>query len=138
VGEDQLGASERESALHTTTANRCEGLPDVGHALVPGGGKDDAGQIVNFILQAEGAHNASYTGFDSSCGDPVNRDRRLEGPVAYGAWSTLFSGRSVTGPVCFQVAANDVASLMLHSTGQGDKSGLVSFPNIKSMWFALK
>jgi hypothetical protein len=102
-----------------------------------GGGKDDAGNVVAYILQTEGAHKASYSMSSDSCGDPKNGDLRLEGGAVLGAWPTLFSGRSVKGPICFQIATNDVNSLMLYSTGNGDKYGFFTFPTVKPVWFAL-
>jgi hypothetical protein len=93
-----------------------------------GGGQGDASQIVYFALQAEGAHDLAYTASHDSC----------VGPPAFGVWLRLFSGVSETGPICFKVAAKDVASLMLHSTGQDTPYNIDSLADIKSVWFSLR
>jgi hypothetical protein len=110
-----------------------------------GGGKDDAGQIVNFILRAVGAHGASYDTTSDGCGiadSSMSRygDARIPG-VDWPAPSLeragyLFSGRSVRGNLCFQIARNDAKSLVLYSTGKGDI--FISFPTVKTVYFSLR
>jgi hypothetical protein len=69
-------------------------------------------------LQAAGSHNAPYAYY--SCGiPPAPNFEHVSGNV--------FSGQSITGNVCFQIAANDADSLMLSASAD---SGHV--------WFALR
>jgi len=95
-----------------------------------GGGKDDSSTLVNFILHAMGAHGASYNTTADSCGSEA-RDN-----VPPFTWPVVYSGQSVRGTICFQIAANDANSLALYSTGKGNL--LISYPTVKTVWFALR
>lgn len=82
-----------------------------------GGGSSNAFDNVLDGLRAQGAHKADYAYY--SCGTPPT-------PNFESVSGDLFSGQSLTGNVCFQVAVNDVSSLMVHQFGVSD------------VWFALK
>ena len=85
-----------------------------------GGGKDSAGALVRSEINAMGAHRASYDYGSDSC-------------VAYSGLNEtgdVYSGRTVRGNMCFQIAANDARSLMLYTGGR--------FANTKRVWFVLR
>jgi hypothetical protein len=82
-----------------------------------GGGSSNAFDNVLDGLRAQGVHKADYAYY--SCGTPPT-------PNFESVSGDLFSGQSLTGNVCFQVAVNDVSSLMVHQFGVSD------------VWFALK
>jgi hypothetical protein len=71
-------------------------------------------------LDAEGAHNAVYTNGENGCGS-------LPSPALGYSDSNVFSGQTVSGNICWQIASNDAASLALF-VGSG-------FTH--STWFAL-
>jgi len=77
-----------------------------------GGGSSNAFDNVLYELRAQGSHKADYT--YNSCGTPPapNFENAPSGD--------LYSGRTLTGNVCFQVAINDVSSLMVHEFGFSD------------------
>ena len=64
-----------------------------------------------------------------SCGDAWPR------PSLQGA-GILYSGRSVRGNICLQIAKNDAPTLMLYSASINN--GLVEFVGLKKVWFALR
>jgi hypothetical protein len=82
-----------------------------------GGGSSNAFDNVLDRLQAEGSHNAPYAYY--SCGVPP-------APNFESVSGDLFSGQSITGNVCFQVAVNDVDSLLAYVDA------------VKPVWFALR
>lgn len=82
-----------------------------------GGGSSNAFDNALDRLQAEGSHNAPYAYY--SCGVPP-------APNFESVSGDLFSGQSITGNVCFQVAVNDVDSLLAYVDA------------VKPVWFALR
>jgi hypothetical protein len=75
-------------------------------------------------LEAEGAHNALYTDGNNGCG-------ALPSPPAFGdSYSDVFSGQTVRGHVCWQIASNDAASLKLDAVPEPGAQG--------GIWFALR
>ena len=71
-------------------------------------------------LDAKGSHDALYTNGNNGCG-------ALPSPRLGYSDSNVFSGQTVSGNVCWQIASNDAASLKL-SIGSGFT---------QSTWFAL-
>jgi hypothetical protein len=81
---------------------------------------------------AEGSHNVKYFYFgDTTCGAAA--DVTLPTPDLQSMISSndsVSSGQSVEGHICFQVAANDASTLLLHTSRTGH-DGAFDF------WFAL-
>jgi hypothetical protein len=82
-------------------------------------------------LSVEGAHNSPYGLGDSRCGpgnarlpEPDFQSAQVEGEAR------VFSGQTVSGNICFMVAANDVDSLLLDYNDPA--------ANPQDTWFALK
>jgi hypothetical protein len=72
-----------------------------------GGGKGNLYSLVD-MLHAVGSHNAPYDMGDDPCGVFLPApDLGNQGA------GDVFSGRTVTGNVCFQIASNDADSLLL-------------------------
>jgi hypothetical protein len=69
-----------------------------------GGGKGNTTPLYN-NLETIGLHNATYP---PSCGGA-----KLPNPVLSYAGTDVFSGGSVTGHICWQIARNDAVSLVL-------------------------
>jgi hypothetical protein len=82
-----------------------------------GGGSSNAFDNVLDLLDAEGSHNARYAYY--SCGVPP-------APNFENVSGDLFSGQSITGNVCFQIAVNDVDTL------------LATVDVVKPVWWALR
>jgi hypothetical protein len=105
-----------------------------------GGGKADAGDVVGFQLHAEGEHNSSYDPTTDSCGEaPLNPGLGQSGAppkTSLQQVGYVFSGQSVHGGLCFQIAKNDASTLTLY-TGNSSTSAL-TFPGAKTVWFALR
>lgn len=103
--------------------------------IYAGGGKADAGDIVNYGLRAMGAHNATYDVGSDSCGDVWPKPSLQNAGV-------LYSGGRVRGQVCFQIAKNDAGTLMLYTgrpTDAPEDAVVLGLPeNIKQVWFALR
>jgi hypothetical protein len=87
-----------------------------------GGGSGDLSPFF-FRLAAMGAHNARYSRTENGCGN------FLPPPVVEEQGSGVFSGQTVTGNVCFQVASNDAGSLLLYVSLSLDGG---------KRWFALR
>jgi hypothetical protein len=96
-----------------------------------GGGKDDVSLLRDFGIHAEGAHHASYDMTNDSCGNTVPK------PSLESA-SQVFSGQTIRGNVCFQIAKNDAHSLMLYTGNTKANELLVNLTNLKTVWFALR
>jgi hypothetical protein len=71
-------------------------------------------------LEAEGAHSTLYTNGNNGCGS-------LPSP-ALGSSDSVFSGQTVSGNICWQIASNDAASLKLDAVPE---------PGAQGIWFAL-
>jgi hypothetical protein len=86
-----------------------------------GGGSAQAGVPSQVI----GSHNKPYVGF------PNGQDDCPDWPMhPFPPNQTLYSGQSVTGDVCWTIAANDQSSLELYFG-----SGSINYPG--TTWFAL-
>jgi hypothetical protein len=86
-----------------------------------GGGSSSVSDYIEFGLHTEGQGNAEYDTF--GCEPP---------PLDLSSYFTpVFSGQTVTGNLCFEIASNDAASLLL--TGEG-MAGDAELP----VWFALR
>jgi hypothetical protein len=72
--------------------------------------------------QVEGRHKTTYTTARNGCPDSLNK--------AFPDGQTVYSGQSVTGNVCWTIAANDASSLELYFGFGGSSS-----PG--TTWFAL-
>jgi preprotein translocase subunit SecG len=98
-----------------------------------GGGKGDAGNVVHYGLHAMGAHNATYDLVTDSCGNAWPKPNLQDAGV-------LFSGRSMRGNICFQIAKNDVRSLRMYTGKAADEGILFVSPpeGMKRVWFALR
>ena len=84
-----------------------------------GGGSSSDSSIVAGSIRAEGQGDAPYTTY---CIPPGYE-------LGYG--TQVFSGQTLTGNLCFEIASNDAASLLL--TGNG-MAGAAELP----VWFALR
>lgn len=71
-----------------------------------GGGKGDLLPLIN-NLDAAGTHDATYTTYENGC------HAALPPPTLGDSGFDIFSGQSVSGNICWQVASNDAASLEL-------------------------
>jgi hypothetical protein len=85
-----------------------------------GGGSSYANELFGAV-RMEGVHNATYYG--SECIPPPPR-------VPY---RDVFSGQTVTGNLCFRIAANDADSLMLSVSHEDPKT----YSEVTT-WFALR
>jgi hypothetical protein len=96
-------------------------------ATYTGGGSSDLAEL---NLEAMGAHNApnNIGILDDACG-------ALPPPVLNGHFQPVFSGQSVTGKICWQIASNDAASLKLDA--QTLNLANLSKPKQNNTWFAL-
>lgn len=98
-----------------------------------GGGKGNLGTLATLGIHAMGKHNADYdTGlFGEACGSALPKPNFLYA-------GNVFSGRTVRGNVCFQIAKNDAHTLNLY-TGNATNAQLHLLPaGIKRVWFALR
>lgn len=85
-----------------------------------GGGSSNLGDFLfDRELVAEGAHNAPYRHIGCV---PPPPDLDLVGDV--------FSGQTVTGDLCYEIASNDADSLMLQTYQSGGGG--------RTIWFALR
>jgi hypothetical protein len=108
-------------------------------ARYAGGGSADLADLTRRIY-VTGSHNATY---QASTGDGSCSPRRLTEQQAKRALQhtftyssrQVFSGTSVTGRLCFEIATNDLPSLRLY-VDPTDCSSEVS--DCKHVWFALK
>jgi Divergent InlB B-repeat domain len=75
-------------------------------ATYDGGGKGGLLPLIN-NLDARGTHNATYTTYENGCHAP------LPPPTLGESGFDIFSGQSVTGNICWQIARNDATSLVL-------------------------
>jgi hypothetical protein len=101
-----------------------------------GGGKSDAGALVANGIRAIGRHGASYDPYSDSCGHVWPKPSLKQA-------GTLYYGVSLRGNVCFQIAVNDAASLMLFTGPPLDAppkgTYVIDLPDgIKQVWFALR
>jgi len=86
-----------------------------------GGGSSDLGQYLQFGVNAEGAGNATYNVYGCTPA-PLDLSR---------VFQPVYSGQTEIGNLCFEIASNDAASLLL--TGEG-MAGDAELP----VWFALR
>ena len=101
-----------------------------------GGGKDSVDAIVSNGIHVIGAHNVSYDVNSYSCGDvwPTPSLQYVD---------TIYSGRTVRGNICFQIAANDASSLKLYTGPPLDAPSGNYFIDLpegmkERVWFALR
>jgi len=79
--------------------------------------------VVDYRLNAMGAHNRRYTAAHS-CGlwpEPSLQHSKI-----------VLSGKTVSGNVCLQVAANDARTLKLYTVGATQAT------RRRAVWFALR
>jgi hypothetical protein len=105
-----------------------------------GGGSQDASALVNFILAGMGTSNASYDLNNHACGAATTPSVANATIEQFGATRDVFSGRSVKGNMCLQIASNDASSLLLYSSTQSDPvaGALFNLPSVKTVWFSLR
>lgn len=98
-----------------------------------GGGKGNANLLLDFGLHAMGVHNAAYGLIGDSCGLALPKPS-LEHV------GNVYSGSTVRGHVCFQIAKNDARTLMLFTGNVKDQNGLelVHLDGLRRVWFALR
>jgi len=102
------------------------------------GGGLDLFQLVASVYVI-GARNASYQG-----GCPVPNREHLLDYVALdqNMRKTVHPGQTVTGFLCFRIAASDADSLVLFTLPPlerwGDQSGYPPPPGARTVWFALR
>ena len=88
-----------------------------------GGGKGDTNAVLG-LLYAVGKHKASYSSGQDYCGTIPN-------PVRF----EVFSGQSVVGNECWEIASND-SSTLRHFVGNPD--GYSTNGYSRRVWFALR
>jgi hypothetical protein len=128
VPESQISAGATGRANHAPPAGAQDFMILVALTYT-GGGKDNAGDLVNYGLHAMGAHNARYEPQSDSCGDAWPRPSLQNAGV-------LYSGRGVRGNICLQIAKNDARTLMLYSGNS--QHVLFEYRGLKKVWFALR
>jgi hypothetical protein len=94
-------------------------LVNVSLTFVGGGSSNLRDYLFDHELDAEGVHNAPYR--STGCVPPPP-DPNLVGDV--------FSGQTVVGDLCYQIASNDADSLMLTAFEESENGRIV--------WFALR
>jgi len=129
VPESQISAGATGRANHGPSAGAQDYMIRVALTYT-GGGKDNAGDLVNYGLHAMGAHNAGYNADTDSCGEWPKPSLQHTG--------VIYSGRSVRGNICFQIAKNDAATLMLYSANRNIAGAFVQYKGLKKVWFALR
>jgi hypothetical protein len=95
-----------------------------------GGGSSLSLSLFGVQLNAEGSHNAAYSLQESQCGPGEARLPEPDLQVKVENGVQVYSGQSVAGNICFQVAANDAASLLLDYHTYSGKPA--------DTWFALR
>jgi len=96
-------------------------------ATYVGGGSSTFSDL-NGRLKAMGRHQAIYESFGSACGG------KLPSPDLSHSYTKVFSGHTVSGNICFQIASNDARSLRLFVAGP---LSLRTLTRGRQVWFAL-
>jgi len=85
------------------------------------------------LFDAVGSHKATYDyAFGNSCGPGESKLPSPDLQPTAENNEPVFSGQTVSGNICFQVASNDAASLLFYVKPPS------ATPNAKPIWFALR
>jgi hypothetical protein len=96
-----------------------------------GGGRGNLATVRDFAPRAMGAHHASYNLTDNSCSNYLPKPDLTRA-------SAVFSGQTVKGNVCFQIAKNDAKTLKLYLGYSQLAKDFLGPSKLKPVWFALR